>query len=131
MLDLIRETGFDIQGKRQKLPVVPFSARPRSHSTTKILPPLSDKHALKLALNYKRQVIEKNRRETSDEPISEPVAPQPTKKTNLSESAALKPGTIKRGKRLEHSGSVISRELTTISNQDSEHDFAPTNLLRN
>ena len=88
VIDLIRETGFDIHEKRQRLPIAPFSARPRSHSTTKMLPILSDKHALKLALNYKRQVIEKNRRENMDEPVLEPVAPQPTKKTILSESAS-------------------------------------------
>ena len=85
------------------------------------MPPLSDKNALKLALNYKRQVIEKNRRERATEELSaEPVAPQPIQKTNLSENAFQKPGTIKRGRKedLSVASSVTSRELTAISNSN-------------
>jgi hypothetical protein len=58
VLDLIRESGFNLSGANEKQnksqKVFPLSARPRSHSTTRVLPPLSDKYALKLALNYKR-----------------------------------------------------------------------------
>ena len=83
VMDLIRESGFDVHGIADKRPSAqsknaPLSVRPRSHSTTKTLPPLSDKLALRLAINYKRQVIEKNRRENAaEEPAVEQVAPKP------------------------------------------------------